>query len=327
MILHPRDGSDACNDAPVFCSVSELDGYCSLFPIPESEHSCENYHFLGFVANSNSISLLITPSNCGTPDGTGVQAQIYETNNCLNFTAVSNCLSTGVETPIQIDAINLTIGETYYLMIDGWAGDDCDYEITVLAGGGELVLPEIIGGVDGVLDVCPGSELTYQVATNPGATDVEWSIIPAIGSVVSGGTNDSVTIEWTSLGTAQLCATPYNSCDEGPPVCTIISSNPIPITVFQETLCLGETVECAGQMYSNPGVFTTTYPSVLGCDSVVQCIINLVVPAFQLIDTVICVGDCFEIADTSFCEAGLIRLLSKMVAFRVVIVRSLLFWK
>jgi hypothetical protein len=308
----PGTGPNACDQAPVFCSVSELDGYCSSFSNtgvgicpPPFCGSCENYHFLGFVANSNSISLLITPSNCsGTPDGTGVQAQIYETSNCSSFTAVSNCQSPGVEVPLQVDAINLTIGETYYLMIDGWAGDACDYEITVLAGGGELVPPQIIGGIDGIPEVCPGSELTYQVTTNPGATNVDWSITPAIGSVAAGATTDSVTISWNSPGTAQLCATPYNDCEEGPPVCTVISSNFIPTTIFQEDLCFGDIVECGGQVYSTPGVFTNTYTSTLGCDSVVTCIINPIFPGLTFIDTVVCAGACFEIADTSFCETG-----------------------
>ncbi len=41
-------------------------------------------------------------------------------------------------------------------------------------------------------------------------------------------------------------------------------------------LCINQTVICAGQSFTSPGIFPVTLQSVYGCDSIVNCIINLI---------------------------------------------------
>lgn len=56
--------------------------------------SIENNSWLSFVANATTATLNIWVSNCAL--GYGIQMQIYSTNNCTNFTSVSNCWNPGV---------------------------------------------------------------------------------------------------------------------------------------------------------------------------------------------------------------------------------------
>lgn len=63
----------------------------------------------------------------------GIQAEVYSYNSagncCSNFTSVSNCFNPGTAATGVVTATPLTIGETYILMIDGWAGANCDFTI------------------------------------------------------------------------------------------------------------------------------------------------------------------------------------------------------
>ena len=98
----PFPPGDVCQDAPYFC-YDLLDGYCSttqfgslIFPNPFCG-TVENDHWFKFQAGSSSLTLQLTPSNCqGTFNGTGIQGEIYQTDDCFNFISVSNCLSTGL---------------------------------------------------------------------------------------------------------------------------------------------------------------------------------------------------------------------------------------
>jgi hypothetical protein len=309
----PGTGPQACNNAPLFCSEADFDGFCSetsnsgvgICPGPFCG-SCENYHFMSFIANSTTIQLQITPSNCaGTGMGSGVQAEIYETSDCVQFTSVSNCESPGAATVITITANNLTIGQVYYLMIDGWAGDACQYEINVLQGIGDLPPPVIPGGINGPVQVCPGANVDYFVPAAFGATDYEWTITPAIGSITSGQGTMDVNITWTSPGGAQLCVTPSNSCETGPPVCIPIISTPIPPTFTFLQFCLGETVECEGQTIQLPGTYEVIYESELGCDSVVTCVATAIPPIITPpLQVTLCAPDCFDLGGETYCETG-----------------------
>lgn len=308
----PGTGPQGCANAPLFCSEAEFDGYCSttgntgvgVCPSPFCG-SCENYHWFSFIAGSSTITLTITPSGCvGQPNGTGLQAQMYATSNCVNFTAVSNCESPAANTPITVTGTNLTIGQVYYLMIDGWAGDICDYTIDVIQGIGNLPPPVIPGTISGPINVCPGASLNYSVPPGVGITNYDWSLTPAIGGIINDGSN-SITINFAAPGTAQLCVTPSNACATGPPICRTIISTPIPPQFNFITFCLGDTWTCQGQTFTQPGQQVFTYDSWLGCDSVINCIATalppIVMPPTQ---GVICQGQSYSFAGQTFTQQG-----------------------
>lgn len=308
----PGTGPSGCDNAPLFCSEAAFDGYCSetgatgvgICPGPFCG-SCENYNWFSFIAGSTVIQLQITPVNCqGAGGGSGLQAQIYATDDCTNFTAVSNCESPGTQQVITVTATGLTVGEVYYLMIDGWAGDLCEYSIEVLQGIGNIPPPVIPGGITGVMNVCPGSSIQYSVPTAFGATDYDWTLTPAIGSIQNDGSNQ-ITINFTAPGAAQLCVTPTNACQTGPPVCMLVVSTPIPPSFEFVEFCFGESIQCQGSNITIPGNYTFTYDSWLGCDSVVNCVATATPPIVMPPSTqTVCAPNCVTFAGQQFCNTG-----------------------
>lgn len=96
--------------------------------------SVENNQWFTFVATSTSATFNIaSPTGCTYADG--IQAEVYDITkdacgNCNTVTSVSNCYNPGVVQSGTVTATGLTVGNTYYLMIDGFAGDVCNYSIS-----------------------------------------------------------------------------------------------------------------------------------------------------------------------------------------------------
>lgn len=136
-----------------------------------------------FTAASPTVSLRVTVYDCwgvgtnsitGTP-GTprGVQMQIFSTTSaCCGFTPVSDfkenasgSFTAGIST-YTINANSLTVGNDYYVMVDGWSGDICNYNIQAISG---VALPAITA-VPGT--ICPGQSSILTAPT--GATGYTW---------------------------------------------------------------------------------------------------------------------------------------------------------
>ncbi len=129
---------NTCCDATILSDG--LDGYCGSTNGYTDDPAAigsfcaflDNNSWVAFIAGSEEVELEITSFNCVF--GNGIQVAILETNDCTNFTIKSNCWNPGTETSGTVTATNMTPGEVYYLMVDGWAGDICDYTIRVIEG-------------------------------------------------------------------------------------------------------------------------------------------------------------------------------------------------
>lgn len=93
-----------------------------------------NNSWIKFTASNTVAILNVAIGSCwiGSYPSGGIQMQIFSATNCCDFTPVSN-FEEG-SSNFTITANNLTIGNDYYLMIDGFAGDICNYTITANAG-------------------------------------------------------------------------------------------------------------------------------------------------------------------------------------------------
>jgi gliding motility-associated-like protein len=100
-------------------------GYTGTSPV-----QIDNNSWLQFTANSTTAELYVEISSC--QNGNGMQMQIFEGTNCSNFVPVSNFLET--TTSQTVVATGLTVGQTYYIVVDGFAGDICSYTITATSG-------------------------------------------------------------------------------------------------------------------------------------------------------------------------------------------------
>lgn len=93
----------------------------------------QNNSWYKFTASSTSHDFPII-SVTGCTAGNGIQAQVYQiTSNasgcCDVFVSKSNCFNPGIVTLGTVTATNLTIGQDYMLMVDGYAGDACQFTI------------------------------------------------------------------------------------------------------------------------------------------------------------------------------------------------------
>jgi hypothetical protein len=91
--------------------------------------SVENNSWLTFVASSTTVEVKYWVSAGGAACPTGIQYALFS-GSCGSLTEVSGtCINpTGAEGSFGfISWSGLTVGQTYYIMIDGYLGEVCDY--------------------------------------------------------------------------------------------------------------------------------------------------------------------------------------------------------
>ena len=111
--------------------------------------------------------------------------RIYSTNDCYNFTPVSNCWNPLTPTNGQILATGLTPGQVYYFMIDGANGDICDYVIAAYSGVSSA--PTITQNQT----ICQGSSVSLT-ATN--GNTYQWSSTPYDASLTGQTANATINV-------------------------------------------------------------------------------------------------------------------------------------
>ncbi len=123
------------------------------------------------------------------------------------------------ENPFQLTATDFVVGQVYWFVIDGCAGNVCDYEIQVLEGSTQGFAPDNPGVVTGDSPVCQGTSENYNVPPINGATTYTWTLTPANAGTISGNNNHGdITVAWSSgfSGTATLCVKSSNLCFSNP---------------------------------------------------------------------------------------------------------------
>ncbi|MFD2892023.1 fibronectin type III domain-containing protein [Flavobacterium chuncheonense] len=135
----------AGNDAPNATPVCTVDGYCgntsgsyTVNTWPELSTafcgSIENNSFLTFQASCTTVTLDVLVGNC--TNGSGVQFFLFSANT-IGSGPVSSiaCYSPMNPGTNALTFNGLAPGQTYILMIDGFAGAICDYSVTVTSPG------------------------------------------------------------------------------------------------------------------------------------------------------------------------------------------------
>lgn len=280
-------------DACVLPAPSSLDCYfgSTTFDPPVSLPpswctSVENNHFFAFTADAATATFEICTYGCG--QGSGIQAAVLSTADCINFQFVSPCLGNiGSNTCQNLVANGLVPGEVYYLMIDGNAGAVCDYSING-------VNPTISGPSSGV---CLPSAGISTYTTNTVST---WTINPpSAGNILGNPISTTASVQWLAPGPAEVCAQSL-TCPNAPNLCIEIEIGEDVMSEETVEVCQGRTVVCAGRTFSTGGTFPVALDSYLGCDSVVNCIVNVIptVTSTQVVrmcpfGTVSCAGEEF----------------------------------
>lgn len=108
--------------------------------------SSENNSWYQFTATATTATFNFSSvANCFD----GIQAEVYSVSTdvngcCTNFTSVSNCWNPGFSTTGSVVATGLAVGSTYMLMVDGFAGDVCDFQVNNWTANGILPV-ELVG--------------------------------------------------------------------------------------------------------------------------------------------------------------------------------------
>ena len=163
---------NTCGEATPICSNAEYCGSTNPSYTDDSPGnletsfcgSIENNSFLKFTAAANNAVFEVAVWGCtGSSNGSreGVQFQVYESADCNTFTTAGSCFSPGIEQGGYFTATGLTNGNEYYIMIDGFAGDNCNYSIKAISG---VQLPAN-AGPDQV--VCGPSIVQMDGSVNP----------------------------------------------------------------------------------------------------------------------------------------------------------------
>lgn len=215
----------ACEQVCISCNFDGYFGSTEGYPSGPATSFCgtvENAQWMGFIAGAIEATFTITPSNCS--NGNGVQVALYE--DCKKPPIACNKgQEKGGNKPVFIKA-PLTPGHNYFLLIDGYAGDKCDFTVSVTPK--EAVYEPPLGVVQanivGKTEGCPGATFTYQVPPVFGASAYIWDgppgtlvngdSVPVTVPAAQGGNRVQVTLGHQS---GNLCVQAANSCRRNPP--------------------------------------------------------------------------------------------------------------
>lgn len=176
---------------------------------PAFDVQINNNSWIKFTASSTTATLDVNIYDCwvGNYPSGGIQMQIFEGDNCTNFVPVSNFEESS--TGFTITANGLTVGNDYYLMVDGFAGDICNYTITANSG---VQFPDIAD----VPPICVGESVTLTAPA--GATSYDWQH--------DGSTTQSVSV--TPATTETYYCEVTGLCDYKQLLDVTVTVNPLP---------------------------------------------------------------------------------------------------
>jgi gliding motility-associated-like protein len=284
--------ADNCEEAPIICSYEQLNGYCfTMIDYPAYNRPpwmCPGTigdwsNWVSFFAECPTLDLMLTFTNWQGQPPISVRAAVYDYHGLcpdsfqdpdeILFCTGGGCFNSNQNPNMQleINLTNLVVGNIYYILITNCAGegDYSDVNFDVLSpscGGGEI--GPWPGDIQGPLVSCTGSTGVYQVEKPSAASSLHWYLD---GTLIQEGNIDSVTIEWTTAGTYELCVDASNYCieeSENPdPTCiTIVIEDLVPIDPDPVIICHDETFLYDGIAYP-PGVHPVQHINPIGCDS------------------------------------------------------------
>ena len=296
-----------CKDA---CIICDIDGFTGRNSNPEDGEAppgfcttvVHNGQWIAFIAGTEKLSIRLDVSNC-TRSGPfrGLEIGIYEGIDCDNFKLVSNCDGDVSSTQTFI-AEDLTIGQYYYLVMDGNGGDMCDWTFTVLEGDTRVNPLPSSGVIQGNFEACPDVEKTFVLDYPIGATEFVWQV----DGVNQFQNNPELNIAFPEIGVYTVCVTAFNACESAPPTCQQVLVKSVPPTDFGKMkICVGDNFEINDSILTETDFYEFHIILANGCDSVITVDLEVVEPSFTEFGRVnICAGDALPIGDKTFTEAG-----------------------
>ncbi len=239
----PDQVFEDCEDPPTLCDLTDIANFASCTPPyggSPLEGLCSGFvvnnpSYFEFIAGEEVLTLTVTPSSCA--NGQGIQAAVIDPcmpTNCYDDDG-GNCHNT----PFSITASGLTVGNIYQLIVDGCAGDECNWTVDVSTVPFQIDIdgddPEftVAGCSVDELDFCVGSEVTFFPSSLEEALYYFCWSLDNLNGVNALNNEDDCTdgVAPTPSGLGFQCSNDFSSC--GPLVLEFTEAG-----VF--TLCLAE---------------------------------------------------------------------------------------
>lgn len=317
----PITPGESCVEACINCSFSTYTGTSAGWQgDPQPPGWCSNIQndqWIGFVASSNFVTITIDPSNCA--QGQGLQAALYPVG-CDAFPLECNpgCATCG-ETNTVFSTTSLIPGNVYYLVIDGYSQDQCDFTVTLTPA--QNALP--IGNptqISGTTSLCPGSADTFSILPVANAGYYRWeSNDPGVlfngqpGPVtIQGAVGASVemALPVTAAGgsSVSVCVTPFSLCQTGTQRCkTITVKQTPPATILPHVFVCNEDSTYTlpwGEVVDTSGVYNQGYVAANGCDSIVFQEVTILPALSSTLVSTFCQGDSVKVCDDVYKVSG-----------------------
>ncbi|MBL7774942.1 MAG: hypothetical protein JNK89_03020, partial [Saprospiraceae bacterium] len=312
--MNAQDACILPNPAALDCYYGETTADPPVSFPPTWCTAIHNNHFFAFTADASTATFELACYGCAV--GNGIQAAVLATTDCITFTFVSPCImNIPSGSSATLVATGLTPGVNYYLCIDGSSGAQCEYSIngtqpTInVVGPPDVCIPsdpnsQYSTTSESVWSISPPGAGTILGNTIGTSITVNWTQ-PGPAQVCAQGTacpnaplecldvfigEDTYNTEMVDLcqGKTVMCAgrtfsapgtfpvvlSSFSGCDSV--VTCVVNLIPTVYTTENVILCQGQSATCAGNEYYAPGTYPVKLTAESGCDSIVNCKVNLV---------------------------------------------------
>lgn len=193
-----------CEIAPVVCPSSGLlNEYCgtnsnfNFNPNLQPPNFCgtlQNPDWIGFIPISTNVDLHFLVENCSAT-GQIPALQVMAFKGCSpNWEAASDCFhEIYTNTSETISMNNLEIGEVYYLLVDGFSGAICDYNIQVISGALAGYGDDLQANAGDDIFINCSTAVTIDAGNSVATANAIFTWVDEVGSVVGTGVTHTTT--------------------------------------------------------------------------------------------------------------------------------------
>ncbi len=186
----------------------------------------------GKYTDNNAISVPYTTSNNG-PGKVFLHVTVLP-QTMINLGEQSVCLGDTITVCKKMFVANEQGKKSYSFVCPSQTSTNCDTIYSFVLNSVSKLAPDTIPYINGALQVAQGISYSYSVPDITGAT-YEWQIMPSKSGKIIGTTNP-VNVQWSILGSAQLCVVAKNGCMSTPAKCINIGISDPSISALQVTV-------------------------------------------------------------------------------------------
>ncbi|MBN1413982.1 MAG: CehA/McbA family metallohydrolase [Bacteroidales bacterium] len=249
--------------------------------------------FITSMKIDGNQSIMIWPDSCVTLHGNvtgGIPPYAYK------WTPATGLSSATATNPVACPATSTQ----YNVTVTDLSGCSVIKNVTVNIN----PLPYRAGIISGTETVCQGqNNVMYSVPAIAGATSYIWTL-PS-GANGTSETN-SITLNYcTSAVSGNITVKGHNSYGDGDSSTLAVTVNPSFSFTENGSICEGDTFHWQGIDYTTAGIYTASYNSIHGCDSI-NTLHLTVNPVYSFSETdSICEGDTLHWQGTDYTASGI----------------------